>query len=315
MENQEILRGLQAALKSIGVSDLGESTLVPGQFDRFIRAAQRRTNVISLARFMPMMSPQENIDLIGFGGRVLTKGIKSDGNTVGTEATVKPDTKTNKLNAVELRGKTAINDRALRRNIERGTLENTLVDLFGEAAGRDLEEIGLLGDKSLSAPNILGVTDGWLEKADNKIETVNTSHKDWPENLFEKVLLELPKQYYDSPDQMKLFVQWEIANAYHNVLRKRGTPLGDTAQVGRPRLAYKGIEIIVAPMIERTNEFRVAALFANPANMVWGVFHEVTIEPKRDPENRRTEFYITVEADVQYEDERGAVAVVVPDES
>jgi hypothetical protein len=41
--------------------------------------------------------------------------------------------------------------------------------------------------------------------------------------------------------------------------------------------------------------------------MVWGVFHEVTIEPDRVPAERKTDYYLTVEADAKYEDEDAAV--------
>ncbi len=317
MDNQSILAALKAAMKSITVTDLGDSVLQPGKLDRFIQAAQRRTNVLQEARFMQMDSQQEDIDRIGFAGRVITAGIKSDGTTVGTEATVKPGTDTNKLQAAELRGKTAINDRALRRNIERGTLEDTLVDLFGEAAGRDIEEMALLGDKTLgagAAPNIR-VTDGWLKKAANTIETVDMSAATYPENLFEAALLELPKQFLLNPAEFRFYVPWEVANAYHNLLIKRKTPLGDTAIMGRPVLTYKSIPIIPTAMLERSEEYKLPMLFSHPSNMVWGVFHQVTIEPKRVPEDRKTEFYLTVEADVHFEDENGAVAVLVEDDS
>ena len=57
------------------------------------------------------------------------------------------------------------------------------------------------------------------------------------------------------------------------------------------------------------------ALLSHPNNMAWGVFHEVTIEPDRVPKDRRTDFVMTLEGDAGYEDENGAVAAFIEQES
>lgn len=314
METNEILNQLDGALKSIGVSTLGESVLAPAQFDRFIRSMQRQTNVISEARFVPMEAQQVNIDRIGFGGYVLTKGITAAGVSRGTEASVDPTFATNKLQAAELRGKMGLEDRALRRNIEKGNLGDTLVDLFGEAVGRDLETIGLLGDTDLG-DTLLGTLNGWLEKAAHKLTNVSVGDATWPENLFEAALIELPKQYFLNPADWRFYVPWAVENSYRNILRARGTALGDSTQTGAPRLTYKGIPVVPTAMLERSDVYNPAVLFSNPDNMVWGVFHEVTIEPDRDVANRKTDFFVTVEADVHYEDQNAAVAVFIEDDA
>jgi hypothetical protein len=314
METNQILEQLDSAMKAISVTDLSESILAPAQFDRFVRAMQRQTNVISEARFVPMDAQQVNIDRVGFGGYVLTKGITAAGVTRGTETEVKPTFSTNKLQAAELRGKMGLSDRALRRNIEKGNLAGTLVDLFGEAVGRDLETIGLLGDTDLG-DTLLGVTNGWLEKATHKLTNVADDAANWPENLFEAALIELPKQYFLNPADWRFYVPWAVENAYRNILRARGTALGDATQTGSPRLTYKGIPVVPTAMLERSEVYSTAALLSNPDNMVWGVFHEVTIEPDRKAADRATDFYVTVEADVHYEDQNAAVAVFIEDDA
>ena len=45
--------------------------------------------------------------------------------------------------------------------------------------------------------------------------------------------------------------------------------------------------------------------------MVWGVFHEVTIEREREAKARRTDFVLSFEGDADYEDEAAAVAAFV----
>ena len=308
--NQDILSRLDAAIKAITVGNLGEGILAPEQFDRFVRAMQRRTNILQEARFMRMESQQVNIDRIGFAGYVLTQGITAAGVNRGTETKVKPALAINKLQAAEFRGAMGLEDRALRRNIERGGLEGTLVDLFGEAAGRDIETIGLLGDTDLG-DTLLGTTNGWLEKAAHKLEAVSGAADDWPLNLFEAALQEMPKQFLTNPGEFRFYVPWLVADAYRNALIARKYTLSDSVLTGGQVPPYKGIPVVVSGMLERSAVYDVAALLSHPDNMVWGVFHEVTIEPDRIAASRRTDFYLTVEMDVHYEDENAAVAVFI----
>ena len=320
MNNQELLNRLDAAFKDItDVTALGDSILATQQFDRFVEAMQDRTSILPNARFIPMDAHQTNIDRVGFVGRVLTKGIDKDDDQKGTsESFVKPDTWTNKLNAVELRGKVALEDRALRRNIEKGNFESHLVDLFGQAAGRDFEEWALLADTDYSGSNdILLLSDGWKKLSDNKVYGQNGDFDpEDAEEILAALLDALPKQYLANRNEWRYYVPYEVEDGYRNKLKARGTALGDTAQTTGGRLMYKGIPVEYSPMLERSKTIandgagRVAML-QHPDNMAWGVFHEVTIEPKRDAENRRTEFYLTIECDADYEDEKASAVALL----
>lgn len=425
MSNTEILDKLDAAMKQLTVSDLSSGGLLqPTYFDRFVRKMQDASVVLAQTRRQDMETQTVHIDLTGFSGRVITSAIDKDGEAKersAGETMVKPTKSQNKLEAVEMRGKTGIDDRALRRNIERGGLETTLVDLFGDAAGRDMEEAALLADTDLDDTvhddvRHLAAMDGWLKKAGNKVygthedasgdaEYTDTLQSDasagqgfiivddsesgtddvevgdhlrigsgdlmeyrtvtgvtdstndtleldqplrygwpsgadvvrieeipdfsadpekWPENLFEAALDATPKKYLVTPDSWRFWVSWEIENAYRNLLAKRGTAMADTFIKGRPVPTYKGFPIQVAPMLSRSLAYDSTTgtkgdvcLLAPPLNMIWGIFHEVTIERKRVQEDRKTEFYLTLEGDVNYEDEDAATAcfIDVPKES
>jgi len=329
--NEQLLQKLDQAFKSVvDVNALGDSILVTQKFDRFVEAMQHRTNILPEARFQEMTSRKTEIDRIGFVDRVLTKGIKDDGSSEtekGSESFVKPDTWTNKLIAQELRGKVALTDRALRRNIERGDFENHLVNLFGEAAGRDFEEWALLSNtENLTEAGILEMTDGWLKLADKHIfgkGDDNDFDPDDAESILGALLDALPKQYLVNRSEWRFYVPYEIEDGYRNILKQRGTALGDSAQTAGERLYYKGIPVVYAPMLERSvapdasggeKGLGGVATLQHPDNMVWGVFHEVTIEPCRNAEERRTEFYLTIECDAHYEDEKAAVTAYLDKE-
>lgn len=314
--NTIILHGLDAALKSLDfdAGDLGDSVLQPGKMDAFVRTMQRRANVLSRARFIPMDSQQEDIDRISFGERVVTETIKPDGTSKGTEANAEASTSTNRLNAVEIRAKMELNDRTLRRNIERQGLAQTLEDLFGEAAGRDVEEVALLSiEDTITDPAHLGAMDGWIELAGNKVYNIDTTDADYPTTLFDAMIEALPKQYLTNPDDWVIYCPYSVKKAYRDWLKERGTGLGDDAITGSGDITYEGFPITVAPMLERSGDEGVnghvgdVATLQNPDNMAWGIFHEMRIEPDRSPQARKTEWYLTMEGDANYEDENAAV--------
>lgn len=327
----ELLSKLDSAFKTITVGDLNEGILQPAKFDRFIRAMQHRTVIINDARFIRMESQQHDIDRVGFVGRILKSGTGTDGNhrtITDTNEHAKPQFLTNKLQAKELQAITGIRDKALRRNIERGNFENTLVDLFGEAAGRDMEEWFILGDTDISWENddVLSLIDGWAKRAANKVygdggsKDFNPAGDTYPEDMFEAMLSAIPKQFLQNRAEWRFYVDWDAENKYRNLLKKRETALGDTAQTTAGQLVYKGIPVIYVPMLERSaavgsNGAGSVAMLQHPDNMVWGVFHEVTIERDRIPKDRRTDFVLTLEGDADYEDENAAVVAFADQEA
>lgn len=325
LTNQELLAAINSAVKAITVADLQDSILTPQQFDRFVRTMQHKTTILPEARYMDMDSHKVNIDRIAFPGRVLRSGKDDAGDHKVLEEGefAKPVTATNQLVAQELQAVIGIYDGTMRRNIERGNFENTLVELLGEAAGRDMEEWAILAredyDKNIDL--LLSLTDGWVELSANKVYggtggDFDPSHASWPENLFQALLLALPKQYLGNRGDWRIYVSFEIEDAYRDTLKKRGTALGDEAQTKGIDLWYKGIPIRYAPMLERSADIASGgvgrlAMLQLPDNMAWGIFHQVQLEPEREAKKRRTDFVLTFEGDADYEDENASVVALI----
>lgn len=350
--NAQLLAKLDAAFKGIlEINDFGDSVLAPEKFDRFVQQMEHSTVVLPAARFINMQSQRVDIDRTGFVTRILKSGRSAapvtskwpeaavgDSRSLNTtwnggEDFVTPEFWTNQLNARELQAVTSLRDDALRRNIEKGNFENTLIDLFSAAAGRDLEEFALLGDSKLTfgQDDVLSQTDGWVRKAAQKLYGVGAG-KDfdpaddaYPENMLNEMLQALPKQYLANPGDWKFYVTWSVYDGYRDILRARGTQLGDSAQTSNMPLYFKGTQIVYCPFLERAHGVRgtakadliegEVALLTNPDNMVWGVFHQVQIEREREAKLRRTDFVLAFEGDVHYEDENAAVVALVNKEN
>jgi len=324
MNNQDILSKLDNAFKSITVGDLGSAVLQPQKFERFVQTVQEKANILNEARFIEMDSSEVDIDRVGFSGRILKAGELANGDDNENVTAVKPVFGTNKLTAKELVAVTGIKDKSLRRNIEKEGFEDTLVDLFAGSAGKDLEEFAILADKDIAYndDDVLSLADGWVKDAVNKVYGSGATadfDPDKVEELFESMILALPKEFLGDPTEWRIYAPFEVVNAYIEVLKARNTPVGDKAYTEAGSVHYKGFPVVYSPMIERSKAVgdggagRVC-LLGHPDNMAWGLFHEITVEKDRKPTLRKTDFVLTLEGASGYEDENGAVVAYMDQE-
>jgi hypothetical protein len=305
MHTQELLAKLDGAVKAITRSDMGQGLLTPEKAEQFIRVVQDSTPLLSMARRLTMNAPTRDIDRILFNGRILA-GTGGDQYPVANEQKTVPYL--NKLESQELGGFVGVTDTTLEDNIERASFEDTIIQLLGEATGRDLEYLFLAGDKSLSSDSLLKVTNGWLKKTANKVTggdagtlTASQFDKTKVEDLLNKLLSVVPKKYMTDLSQWRYFVTWDILDDYRDSLRARQTSLGDFAQTGANQLAFKGITLQYVPQMPLGT-----ALLAPPNNLVYGLYRDVKIEPDRVPKERKTDFVVTVRADAHFEDENAS---------
>ena len=327
LSQAEMLKLIDRALKGgiVDVDALGEAVLQPTKLTRFIRKMQESTVILPEARYMPMDAQIHHIDRISFTGRVLDSGDDAGGahKVLAESDYAKPTMAINKLTVHEFQAIVSIQDKALRRNIEKENFEETLIDLLGEAVGRDMEEFALFADTdfSYSQDHVLSKSNGWIKLAANAIYGGDTSdfdpaHATYPENMFDAMLGGMPKEYLTDLGAWKYWVNWEVQNAYRNLLKARGTALGDSVYTTNQKLAYKGIPIERVPMLERTKAEGVGgcgdvAMLGFPNNHIWGVFHKVTIEREREAKKRQTDFILTLEVDAGYEDENAVIVAFI----
>ena len=323
----EMLRLIDRALKGgiVDVDALGEAVLQPSKLTRFIRKMQEKTVILPEARYMPMDSQIAHIDRISFTGRVLDSGDDASGDhrTLAESDYAKPTMAINKLTVHEFQAIVSIQDKALRRNIEKENFEETLIDLLGEAVGRDMEEFAIFADTDFTyaQDHVLSKSDGWIKNAANAIyggdaSDFDPAHATYPENMFNAMLGGMPKEYLTDVGSWRYWVNWEVQNAYRDLLKARGTSLGDSVYTTNQKLAYKGIPIERVPMLERAKAELVGgcgdvAMLGYPNNHVWGVFHKVTIEREREAKKRQTDFILTLEVDAGYEDENAVIVAFI----
>lgn len=173
MDNQELLARIDAAIKSITTTaTFGAPALLNAQqFNRYIRMLQNKTVVLPEARLQPMDAETLNIDRTGFGGRIMRVPNATEGVALDQSEWAQPIFDQQILVAKEMQAVVGITDKVMRRNLEKASFENTLVDMIGERSGLDFEEWGINADLSSGDP-LLALTDGWLVKAGRVVQEV-----------------------------------------------------------------------------------------------------------------------------------------------
>jgi len=292
-----MLDKIHGALKSIMTSDLGSSRLARSKQRQFVRTVSNATRILDAARRIDMTSHTHDIDRVGFASRIL-QGAK-EGTAEGVEES-KTDFHTNTLESVEVMAIAGITDSTLEDNIEQDGFEDTLLDLIADRTGIDLEELFLLGDKD-STDSFLSLTDGWLKKSANEITGTDFDSTD-PEDMFDAMIKAVPKKYLRNRADWTLWVHWDIEDAYRDILRERGTGLGDSAQTTAQQLSYKGFAVQ-----DSANMPEGTAFLAPATNLVYGIYRDIFIEPDRMPKARKTDFVTTLRVDAHFEDENASV--------
>jgi len=175
---ESLLSMLEAGLKGITTqTTLGSSILEPEQFDKFVRAMQKKTVVLPRARLQVMDSRKVDIDRIAFVDRVL--GVPpTEGTAKSTADFVAPSFGQHQLESEYMQGVIGITDQTLRNNPERAGLMDTIMEMAGERAGIDVEELGIKGDSGSSDP-FLALNDGWLKLTRRRVvEATNAAYDD-----------------------------------------------------------------------------------------------------------------------------------------
>jgi hypothetical protein len=325
----EVIKQMES-IKAISVSDLDKSILQPAYFNQFVVELMQEKTLLVDARMVEMTSPVENIDRTSFSERVLRPMVEGTAlldTRDGTNQNARPEFHQNQLVAVEIGAETGITDKTLRRNIERGNFQQTLLAMFGDRAGIDWEVYALGSSKTninYPATSVMHVGNGWLDKANDdqriygKESITDADDADFdgtdPESMFNQMIQKYPKPYLRNLVRMKIYVGWDLHFAYKEAVAKRVGALADAVLTGQWTPYYMGIEVVYCPAmddVELVSAHGETAMLVDPNNLIYGIFYQVTIEPWRLPRERKMYFTLCMEVDQHYENEN-VVVVAYP---
>jgi len=290
----------------------GKALLNPEQLGQFLRAATLNQTVLRDATFDLLASFEKEYAQTGINGRVLQSGYKSDGTTTNDQLTgADVDFDVTKITTAKLKAMCSIQDDEKEDNIEREQFEQTLLTMMGERIGEDLEVWALFADTDITyaTDSLLHSQDGWLKTAASKLESENVASgtadfdvmNNTVEAMFDAMIYALPLRFRQR-NQLKFYVPFEIEDAYRNLLKSRETNLGDSTQTGYAPLTYKNIPIINCQSLDdeaaRAIDNTGTSLLTNPAQLRYGIWKNLMIEPDRVVPAERTDYYYRIRAGV-----------------
>ena len=296
------------------------------QYNRFVREMQINSTILADAAFKRMDRQEEVVSGARVVGRVLQDGYLPEVDPEKERRRTNPDLKEAKIGfgqarlfARKLKAKTSILDDDLDDNIEGPQFEATLQSMMGAAFGEDLEAIAVFGDTSLDYDEqpLFHTFDGWAKQATTTLESSELAstnkdkafnvHEDTIEALFDALIRAVPARVRQSQlmDKFKIYVPFEVEDAYRNLLKSRNTPLGDDMQTGNAPLKYKRWDVKYAPVLDAEDckalDNTATCLGGFPDLMRWGVYKDISMELERKAGEEKTNFWYRMKCDAGLE--------------
>jgi len=278
----------------LALSELsGGGLLNPTQEDKFFEMMIDYPALVSQVRRVLMPAPQYEISKIGFGSRAFH--VTTSGTGLNQNQRSKPTLDKISLVTKKIMAQFNMPYEVFEDNIEKGTLEGTLLRLFANRLATDTEELALLGDPN-SGDADLAAFDGFLNRmvsheADATEEGIHA-------NSFNDAIILLPQKYRRDTSAFRFFVTPNAKQQWANKVATRQTNLGDAALQGKVDVAVHGVPMIGVPLMPAGT-----GMFTNPQNLIMGIQREVMMETDRDIENQVMKFVFSARVDFQIEEE------------
>lgn len=293
----------------IAKADLAVSNLIADggylnaeQADKFIDIVIDQPTLIQTVRSVRMNSPKRKIEKIGFGNRIL-RAAPASGTALTDNLRARPDLGMIELETKEIIAEVWIPYDVLEDNIERGGLEDTIMQKIAQRTSLDLEELIILGDTN-SSDSYLALTDGVIELTPTSNVVDASAITDISKTLFKAGIQYMPTKYLRNVSMMRYYTSHHVETEYRDSLVDRTTALGDEKITGRtPCFAY-GVPLAPCALMPNNK-----VVLTYPDNIVWGVQRDIMIETDKDIRRRVLIIVLTIRCDVKLEQPDACVVV------
>lgn len=299
-DNRTIVEKADLAVSDL-VTDGGY--LNPIQANTFIRMMINQPTLLKEIRVVPMNSPTMEINKIGFASRIL-QAAPTTGTALAANKRSKPTTDQVTLTTKEIIAEVHIPYDVLEDNIERGSLESTIMSMISEQASLDLEELIIMGGTDAGDP-YLELADGVLEQSTSHVVDYTAAPVAISRGVFKAGIKAMPNPYLRNKAAMRFYVSPHTEIEYADSLAGRETPFGDSKVTGwTPNYAY-GVPVKSAALMPNDKY-----IFTFPKNLILGVQRQIMIETDRDIRTRVLIVVLTMRVDIKFEEEDAVVKCI-----
>jgi HK97 family phage major capsid protein len=299
LTNKSIIEKADIAVSNLQSDGGYLSTL---QSNAFIRMLIDQPTILNEIRIQPMSTPVMEIDKIGFGSRII-KVAPASGTALTPANRSKPTTEKVTLTTSEVIAEVHLPYDVLEDNIERGSLEDTVLTLIAERGSSDIEELIIQGNTITGADAFLRMKDGVLAQTTSHIvDFQDSGDRTVSKKIFKHGFKALPTKYRRNRSALRFYVSPDCEVEYVDTLADRPTILGDNKIVQwTPSYAY-GVPVVPAAYMPNTNY-----ILTHPKNIILGVQRQIMIESDRDIRARVLVIVLTMRLDIKFEEEDAVV--------
>ncbi len=286
----------------VAVSDLTSDggKLNPTQSDEFYRGVISEPTILNEIRTVQMPSDKYNIDKVNFGSR-MWRAAPSAGTTLPADDRYRPTFDQLQLDVNEIMCELQIPYDVLEDNIERGTLQQTFMQMAQRRTAIDLEEFVINADTS-SSDAFLALTDGALQLPDHTYDGSAITAID--KTVWKAAMQTMPEKYLGRLADMRFYMSKHNEIEYRDALSQVTADQGYTYYTERPSLYGWGV-----PVRACANMPSDTILFTFPENIILGLHRDVTIETEKDIRRRMLVVVMTCRIDTLMEEPDAAVKI------
>lgn len=282
--------------------------LLTRQAQQFVAMLRYRPTLLGICRFVPVASPSQQIDRIGFTGRLMHTGTE---NTAVTEPNqTKPTTSKVSIATKLYKGEVEVSYEAGQDNIMGGNtvrgnpFEQYLLNMIAGQVALDIEEFALLSDTA-SGDTDLAQFDGLLKLA-QAANSYNHSAANISKTAFKKTLLALPTQYRQNIAELMWLVSPNAEVEWVDEQADRVTLNGDQVLFGDKwvKSAY-GIGMLASGYMPAGASV-AKVLLTHPKNIIIAVWRSIHIDFGYD--YRKSSYVIvpSIRMDAKFEQVEGS---------
>ena len=297
-----------AAKADLTVQDLvtNGGYLQEEQVQTFLRMVKDEPTILREARRVNMKSHTREVDKIGFTTRLLNPApsVASGSSRVDTYLAAskrgKPTIGKVKLETNKMIAEVHIDYETLEDNIERGNLEQVIMQEMAKQVALDLEELVILSDKT-ATDEFLALQNGVIQQATKHVVSAAAPIS---KEVFSKGIKEMPSKYLRNRSLFRWYISHNNETDYRDSLGDRQTNLGDSLIEGFRGVYHHGIPVVPAAMVPEEN-----AILTRPDNIIWGVWRDIMVETDKDIRSQVYVIVLTLRAGMVLEEDDAIVLV------
>jgi hypothetical protein len=310
MRTSEIIRKADMTIGDLASGGLLEDE----QAAAFIRKLHEFPTMLNMTRQVTMSSPQRQINKIGFGSRIMRAGVSA--TPLGVSDRSKPTTEQVLLVSKESIAEVRLPYDVIEDQIEQGhnlgvnqgmnsgdpvtgSFADTIITLMAQRAALDLEELMILGDTG-SGDTYLAQLDGLLVQATSNV--LDAAGAPVNRTLFKNAMQTMPSQYLRDRVSQRHFLSVNNETEYRDQVANRETALGDAQANGDTRVRPFGVTVEPVALMPGDQ-----GLMTLPANIIWGIQRQISIEVDKDIQSRVFIIVLTIRNDFKFEEEEAVV--------